>query len=207
MTFIEKIAYHQGIRSEVPNQELAALLVEEKSQTGVDEIASYLKDKNTSLQSDCIKVMYEVGYLNPQLITRHVDIFLKLLDSKKNRMVWGAMIALSTISELVPDKIWPHLEKIMHLIETGTVITNVSGVKTLINMARAGEPYYSDLIDTLLDLQMKCRNVDFTKRAEDMRSAIKPEHIERFRQILLDRKPVLSNAAQKRLERVIRKLG
>ncbi len=206
MTYIEKIAYHLGIRNEVPNQELAALLVEEKNQAGVDEIASYLDDKNASIQSDCLKVLYEIGYIKPQLISKHADTFIRFLGSKNNRMVWGAMIALSTIAEIVPEKVWPQCEEIMHLIETGTVITNVSGVKTLINLAKAGEPYYSELIDTLLGLQKNCRNIDFAKRAEDMRPVIKPEHVERFKQVLVERKPDLSNAAQKRLERVIKKL-
>ena len=207
MTYIERIAYYLGRRNEIPNQELAAILANDGNQVGVDEIAGYLNDSNKSIQSDCIKVLYEVGYIAPQLISKYTDIFIDLLDSKNNRMVWGAMIALSTIAEIVPEKIWPHREKIFHLVETGTVITNVSGVKTLINMAKAGDPYYSDLIDTLLDLQKTCRDIDFAKRAEDMRPVIGPKYKDAFRRILEQRMPGLSKAAQKRLARVIRDLS
>jgi hypothetical protein len=207
MTYIEKIAYHLGRRDEIPNQELADLLAEEENHQGIEEIASYLYDKNKSIQSDCIKVLYEIGYINPHLITKYAETFIKLLDSKTNRMVWGAMIALSTIAEHAPEEIWPHCEKIKELIETGTVITNVWGVKTLINLSKAGDKYYAELIDDLLRLQKECRNVDFAKRAEDMWGVIRPEHRAAYQEILIERKPSLSKSAQARLGRVITRLS
>jgi hypothetical protein len=207
MTVIEQIAYHLNIRSEIPNQELATLLAREENSVGIAEIASYLYDENKSIQSDCIKVLYEIGYISPQLITNYADDFIHLLSSKTNRMVWGAMIGLSTIAEFVPVKIWPYHMKILGLVETGTVITNVFGVKTLINLARAGDPYYTELIDGLMRLQKECRNVDFAKRAEDMWEVVRPENKAKYREILNARSPGLSKAAQQRLARVIKKLG
>ena len=207
MTYIEKIAYHLNRRDEVPNQELAAILAEGENREGIAEIASYLDDKNKAIQSDCIKVMYTIGYTAPQLITDYADTFIRFLDSKQNRMVWGAMIALSTIAEIVPEKIWPHQAKIVSLVETGTVITNVAGVRTLINLAKASDPYYASLIDELLRLQRECRSVDFAKRAEEMWSVVRSDHIVAYKKILEERLPTLSSAAQKRLVRVIKKLG
>lgn len=206
MTYIEKIAFHLGERGEVPNQELAGRLAEEGNRAGIAEIAGYLEDKNKSIQSDCIKVLYEIGYISPHLITDYADTFIRLLDSKNNRMVWGAMISLSTIAELVPEGIWLHCAKILNLIETGTVITNVAGVKTLINLAKAGDPYYPGVIEDLLRLQKECRSVDFAKRAEDMWGVIRPEHVEQYKRILEERLSALSKAAQKRLARVIKRL-
>lgn len=206
MGYIEKIAFYLGLRDEGPNKALAELLVEKEDPEGIAEIAGYLSDKNPSIRSDCIAVLYHVGYLSPHLIIPHAEEFLRLLDSKQNRMVWGAMIALATIAEDVPEEIWPHLEKIRLLIETGTVITSVWGVKVLINLSKAGDQYYQALIADLLHLQAECRSVDFAKRAEDMWDAIQPPHQDEYRKILEDRKPALSNAAQKRLERIIKKL-
>ena len=206
MGYVERIAYHVGRRDEVPNQELAALLAREENQEGIDEIAGYLNDKNKSIQSDCMKVLYEIGYIAPHLIADHAEDFLGLLDSKVNRMVWGAMIALSTIAEEVPRTIWPHRERIKELIETGSVITNVSGVRTLINLSKSGESFYDGLIDDLLRLQRECRDVDFAKRAEDMWPTIRPAHREEYRKLLEERKPGLSGAAQKRLAKVIKHL-
>jgi hypothetical protein len=204
MAFIEQIAYHLGRRDEDPNKELAARLVEAEIRDGIDEIAGYLHDKNKSIQSDCIAVLYHVGYLAPHLISKYAPAFIELLDSKTNRMVWGSMIALSTIAGEVPEAIWPHRQKILDLVETGSVITNVSGVRTLINLIRTGEAYYDGLIDDLLRLQSECRNIDFAKRAEEMAPAIRSEHREAFLKILTERKPQLSKNAQKRLDKVLR---
>ena len=205
--YIEQIGFHLGRRDEVPNQELAARLISENSAEGVAEIASYLYDKNKSIASDCIKVLYEVGYLAPQLIVPYVAQFIQLLDSKHNRMVWGSMIALSTVVALVPEEVWPHREKILYLIENGTVITDVSGVRTLIRLAGVGEPYYSELLPDLLRLQRECRNVDFAKRAGEMAPVIQLQHRDEFRSILEKRLPHLSKSAQKRLEKVIKALN
>ena len=207
MTYIQRIAHHLGRRDEVPNQELAALLAEEENVEGIEEIASYLDDKNKSIQSDCLKVLYEIGYISPKLITKYAATFIKLLESKTNRMVWGAMIALANIAEYVPEEIWPHRKRIKELIETGTVITNVWGVKTLINLSKAGDHYYAELKDELFRLQQDCRDVDFAKRAEEMSVVIRPGEQDAYREMLEARKPSLSKAAQARLARVIKKLG
>ena len=192
MAYVEKIAFHIGRRDEVPNQELAALLAKEENNAGIEEIAGYLNDKNKSIQSDCIKVLYEIGYINPQLIAKYAKEFIGLLESKTNRMVWGAMIALSTIAGEVPQEIWPYLEKIIELIEKGSVITHVWGVKTLINLSKAGDRFYDGLIDDLFRLQRNCRDVDFAKRAEDMCSAIRPVHRGTYKKLLEERKPEYS---------------
>jgi hypothetical protein len=54
---------------------------------GNREIAENLWHKNKSAQSDYLKVLYEIGYINPDLISGYMDEFLKLLKSKTNQMV------------------------------------------------------------------------------------------------------------------------
>ncbi|MBA4384319.1 MAG: hypothetical protein C0410_06255 [Anaerolinea sp.] len=68
MSVLMKIALHQGIRDEIPNQELARELASNRDVDGVKEIAEHLWDKNTNVSSDCMKVMYETGYIAPDLI-------------------------------------------------------------------------------------------------------------------------------------------
>jgi hypothetical protein len=96
MPVLNRIAYFQNRRDEVPNQELARELAGAKDRKGIREIARNLWHENSNVQSDCLKVLYEVGYLNPVLIARYVGDFLKLLKSSNNRLTWGSMIALST---------------------------------------------------------------------------------------------------------------
>ena len=206
MSYINEIAYHLGIRSEVPNQILAKKLAEENNKEGIKEIASYLYDKNKSVASDCLKVLYETGYIKPELIAPYLDEYIKLLSSKQNRMVWGAMIAVACCANVVPGEVLEHKDLIMEKIETGTVITNVWGVKTLINIAKADEGGYKELKDHLFELQKSCRPVDFAKRAEDMRGAVRKKDIPEYIDILEIGKAALSAAGAKRTDSVIKKL-
>jgi len=87
MSALEKIAYFQNIRSEVPNQQLAGELAREKDTVGIKEIAQNLTHQNQNVCSDCLKVLYEIGYIEPSLVAPYVQDFLVLLNNKHNRMV------------------------------------------------------------------------------------------------------------------------
>ncbi|HKR58976.1 MAG TPA: hypothetical protein VJS64_04525, partial [Pyrinomonadaceae bacterium] len=60
MTILDKLATSLGRRDEVPNQALAAEIVRAKNKDAVEELAENLTNKNKGIQSDCIKVLYEV---------------------------------------------------------------------------------------------------------------------------------------------------
>jgi hypothetical protein len=105
MSTLEKIAYFQNRRDEVLNQLLARELAEAKNKAGIQAIAENLGNKNKNIRSDCLKVLYEIGYLEPALIADYVDKFLLLLKGKDNRMVWGAMIRLAIIADRHPKEI------------------------------------------------------------------------------------------------------
>jgi len=125
MSTLDKIAFFQNRRDEVPNQLLAKELVATKDREGIREIAKNLENNNKNVRSDCLKVLYEIGYLEPGLIAGYGNDFLKLLKSKDNRMVWGAMISLATIADRRPKEIWAQIDDIIRITESGTVITLV----------------------------------------------------------------------------------
>ena len=89
MSVLNKLACSQGRRDEAPNQELARELAETENRAGIKEIAENLWNKDKKIQNDCVKVLYEVGYKKPELISDYVGDFLKLLKSANNRLVWG----------------------------------------------------------------------------------------------------------------------
>ena len=82
-------------------------------------------------------------------------------------MVWGAMIALWNIAHLEHEKLMAHHHLILHKTATGTVITHVTGIKTLLVLASVKKSYYKTLYPTLLNYLKTCRPVDFGKRVED----------------------------------------
>ncbi len=73
---LSKIAFYMNRRDEVPNQQLARELAETENTVGIKEIAESLNHKNRSVQSDCLKVLYEIGYLKPALIADYAAAFL-----------------------------------------------------------------------------------------------------------------------------------
>ena len=173
MSVLNKIAYFQNRRDEVPNQELARELAQTRDAAGVREIAGNLWNREANIQSDCLKVLYELGYLAPELIAEYVDDFLKLLRHRNNRMVWGGMIALSTIASLQADKIYPHLELIKKTMEAGSVITKDAGIKTLIGVAIAKEEYRSRIVPNLLERLAASRPVDAGRYAAEILASIR----------------------------------
>jgi hypothetical protein len=83
MPVLNQIAHFQGRRDEVPNQELARQLAEARDRDGIQEIAANLWNPDAdivdaSIAGDCVKVLYEVGYLAPELIADYAEDFIKL---------------------------------------------------------------------------------------------------------------------------------
>lgn len=206
MSVINKIAYYRNRRDEVPNQELAHQLAETEDKPGINEIAENLWNKNKSVRSDCLKVLYEIGYIRPDLIAEYVDDFLKLLNDKDNRMVWGAMIGLTTIADLRPHEIWVHIDDVINAVEVGSLITVVWGVKTLTHIAAADKTYHLKLFPILLNQLQKCIPRDVAMHAESMLVAVDKTNPTPFLAVLEKRKPELTTSQLARLNKVIKKV-
>jgi len=206
MNWISKIAWYRNIRSEIPNQELARELAETENADGIKEISEYLNDKNSSVSSDCIKVLYEIGYLKPESIQHYVNTFLSLLESKNNRMVWGGMIALATIARLKADEIFKQIDLVLLTIKKGTLITEVWGIKTLVGVSMNCDQYKERLLPVLFEFLEKCRPIDFATRVETLLPVIvTTEEKEIFGRIIELKKDELSEAQRKKLLTILKK--
>lgn len=172
MSVLNKIAYFQKRRDEVPNQETARELAQTRSQADIRELVENLQNKEANIQSDCLKVLYELGYLAPELVADYTDDFLKLLKHRNNRMVWGGMIALSTIAGLQADKIFPHVEEIKKTMAAGSIITNDAGIKALTDVAAQKDEYSRAIVPYLLERLANSRPVDAPRYAENILPAI-----------------------------------
>src|SRR6185295_14992863 len=109
-----------GRRDEVPNQELAQQILKSRNSKAVKELVDNLTNKDKNIQSDCVKVLYEIGEHQPELIADYDKEFLALLDSKNNRLVWGAMTALDYIASANPGRIHKSLAKILIVADRGS---------------------------------------------------------------------------------------
>ena len=134
MSIIPKLASSLNRRDEVPNQELAKQIAAKKDKKAVQELIDNLHNKSKDIQNDCIKVLYEIGDINPSLISDYAKEFIALLDNKNNRLQWGAMTAINTITLENPKVVYASLLKIIAAADKGSVITKDYAVNILIKL-------------------------------------------------------------------------
>lgn len=204
MSILNKIAYFRDQRDEVPNQELASELVKTKEIGGIREIAENLWNENRNIQSDCLKVLYEIGYLDPELIADYAGDFLNLLKSPNNRMVWGSMIALSTIAVIKAEVIFNQHEEILKAIEKGSVITRDNGIKTLAITASRNDEYKKKIFPYLLKHMESCRPKDVPQHAEKIVVAVDSTNKNRFIEMLEKRMVNMTKSQASRVKKVIK---
>ena len=155
MSIIEKLASSLGRRDEVPNQELAKQIVENNDKQAVKELVENLNHKNKDIQSDCIKVLYEIGKRKPSLILPYASAFVILIDSKNNRLQWGAMTALNSITAETPQTVYDCLPKLASIADKGSVITKDNYVGILIKLCAIKE-YNSEVFGLLNEQLLTC---------------------------------------------------
>lgn len=204
MSALQRIAYYQNRRDEVPNRELAKELAAKKDRKGIREIADNLWNKNVQVQSDCLKVLYEIGYLQPELVAPYTEDFLKLLRSRHNRQVWGAMIALSTVADLRADAIYPHVADIKQVMDQGSVITRDNGVKVLALVAAQKAAYSKEVFPYLLHHLETCRPKDVPQHAEKIAIAVNARNQQQFIAVLEKRLVDLKGSQAARVKKMIR---
>ena len=206
MSILNRLACAQGRRDEAPNRELAADLAEREDRAGIGELVANLHHADQDVRSDCIKALYEVGYLKPELVADYAGEFLRLLRDRHNRMVWGAMLALSTIAPLRADELYRHRQHIQHAMAEGSVITVDNGVKALAAVAAADDTYRAELLPYLFHHLQTCRPKDVPQHAEAIVPAVDAAHADAFVSVLERRLANMSAAQTARMKGVIAKV-
>ncbi|MBN2730358.1 MAG: hypothetical protein JXR53_14125 [Bacteroidales bacterium] len=155
MSILNNLASVKGLKGNDANILLAKEITETNNSQALVELVDNLSNKNKNIQSDCIKVIYETAYITPELIADYYEKFFALLSSRNNRLVWGAMIAISTITLLRPQYVFSQLDLIMNTVAKGSVITIDCGIEILARLNMF--PEYQYKIEPLLSEQLwKC---------------------------------------------------
>src|SRR5258706_16052062 len=184
MSVIDKLAHSLGRRDEVPNQELARELAAKKDKKGISEIAENLWNKDKNIQADCIKVLYEVGYIEPNLIADYADEFVKCLRNKNNRLAWGGMTALAEVAKANPDAVFKNLDAIKKAKETGSVITVDNAISTLAWTAAGSKKYNDTIFPYLLKHLSSCRPKEVAQHSEKTMPAVNTSNKAEFIKVL-----------------------
>jgi len=201
MTVINLLASTQGLKGNEANISLAKEIFISNNKAAVKELVDNLNNKNKNIQSDCIKTLYEIGYLKPELIADYHAEFIKLLTSKNNRLVWGGMIAISTITDLKHKEIFASLDKIMETVERGSVITIDCGVEILARLNKYSN-YFNTTDPLLIEQLWKCPIKQLPMYIEKSLVSINKKNKEIYQTIIEKRKAECDKESQiKRLEK------
>lgn len=207
MGALDLIASTINRRDDEPNKALAKEISRSKRKEWVKELVENLKNKDKNIQSDCIKVLYEIGLGGSAgLIAPYYKEFADLLSSKNNRLVWGAMIAIDTISLEKHHEIFSLLPQLMVTIEKGSVITIDCGVSILAKLSTFKQ--YTDVTFPLLMEQLKsCPIKQLSMYAEKSESSVNSRNSEQLIELLEERMQEIEKNSQKiRIGRIIKRI-
>lgn len=207
MTVIDKLASSLDRKDEEPNIGLAIQIVDHKDEKAVKELIENLSNKNKNIQNDCIKVLYEIGDRKPSLISDYTNEFFSLLESKNNRLQWGAMTALNSITSDVPELIYSKIDNIIETGEKGSVITKDQVVNILIKLC-TNKTYEKNAFKLLINQLVKSPTNQLPMYAERSMPIINDENKNLFIETLISKlNEIKKESKRKRVEKVIKKIG
>ncbi len=207
MSILNRLSSAIGATGNQNEVALAHKLAETKNREHIAELVDNLTNKDKKVQSECIKVLYEIGYIKPELIADYHREFLALLPSKNNRLVWGGMIALMTISGSAHKEIFNNIELIKSTIEKGSVIAIDAGIGILASLNSHLE--YSNTVEPFLIEQLwNCPIKQLPQYMEKCLICINDKNHSVFSDIISNRLPECERESQnKRLNKVLKKIS
>jgi HEAT repeat protein len=207
MTILNRLASALGRNDEVPNQALAKEIAATNDASAVEALVAALAHPDKDIQSDAIKVLYEIGAVKPELIANYVNEFIALLNSSNNRLVWGGMTALGAIADRRTYEICSQVDVILQATEGGSAITQDWGIRVLAAVVAHAPECAERVLPFLVDFLEHCAGKDLPRHAESCLVAITRENRREFVSVLEDRVSSLKGAQIKRVEKVIAKLN
>jgi len=203
---IEKIAYYLGQNSDEPNIRLAEELVKKNDVNGIAEIAQGLDNEKEQIVNDCIKVLYEIGYRNPTLIVNYAELFIKKLQSRNNRVVWGSCIALAQIAELEGDYLYREFDIIYKAYKNGSVITVDNCISIFAGIAKSNKKYEKKVFPIIIEHLEHCRAKEVGQHAERAFICVNAKNADEFKAALMKRYGSLVESQKKRVDKLIKRI-
>ncbi len=203
---MEYLSTFQDTNDQQPNIDLAEKLAESKDKDTIDEIAENMNSEFKSIAGDCIKVMYEIGKINPELITEYFDTFIGLLSSKNNRMVWGAMYAVAQTAPYRIKQADENFETILYAYKKGSAITVDNSIVVFAHIAKADVSNSQKAYNIIINHLKKCRAKDVPQHSEKAFLCVSEKNCGDFSNALEQRLDELSASQQGRVKKILKRI-
>ena len=206
MSVLDKLAGALDRRDEAPNIALAEAIVAGNDTAAVAELAAAVRSGPTRQANDALKVLYEVGARNVELVGGQCPVFIAALKSRNNRTVWGAMTALDAVAERRAATLAAELPAIIEAADRGSVIAKDRCNSILIKLARAG--FGDKAIPILVERLAHAAPNQFPSYAEDIAEVITPEARPGFLAVLTQRLgSIAQESKRKRVEKLLARMN
>ena len=206
MTVLDKLSGALDRRDEAPNVALAQTIATSGDLAAVAELADAVRSGPTRQANDAIKVLYEVGARNPDLIAAQCPVFLEALHSANNRQVWGAMTAIDAVADRRADTLLAELPAIITAADKGSVIAKDHCNSILVKLARAG--HGARAVPILVERLKTAAPNQFPTYAEAIAPVLTPEQKPGFLAVLKGRLgQIAQDSKRKRVEQLMRKMN
>ena len=201
---LNQLASKLGERGDQANIRLAEAIAAAQDLEAIQELITALPKASAVLASDIIKTLYETGKRQPELISPHIEVFLKLLRGKNPRLIWGGMMALETVAKISANALFPSVSILQESIRTGSVITRDAGIGTLAGLASAKPEFAQALMPFLLEHLRTCRPASVDQHAEKIANCASGSYTPDFTEVLESRIPDLSASQAQRVRKLIK---
>ena len=121
-------------------------------------------------------------------------------------MVWGAMIGLATIADRRPKEIWAQVDDVIRIVESGTLITLVWGLRVLAKVAAVDEKYKEKIFPFLMEQIRTCIPRDVPTHAESILCALDQKNKNQLVIILEARRSELTPSQLTRFKKVLKQI-
>jgi len=203
MSILSRLASATGDKAQTANTAAAKYIADRDDTHALGELIHHLEDKRKELRYDCIKTLYEVAYLKPQLVAEYAETFVILLQHKDNRMQWGAMTLLSALVPLRGELLFRHLNEIIETARKGSVITMDHCINILASLS-SKKDYQPVTFPALLSLLSSAPDNQAPSYAEKIAAVIIPSFKPEMIEILEGRvQNIVPESKQKRVAKVI----
>ena len=203
----QQLASALGRKDEQPNIDLAIAIVDKNDYQAVVALIELIQGKNKDYQNDSIKVLYELGERNPELIADFIPQFMAFLSSKNNRLQWGSMAALKSLVKTQEAALYAELESLQEAANKGSVITKDNFIGILVSLM-GNLDYHDKAFDYLIKQLESCPTNQLPMYAEMALSQINQSTKTVFVDTLSARlDEIEKESKKKRVLKVIQKLN
>lgn len=204
MSVLGRLASALGRNDERPNVELAEALAASPDAGAVAELVAAL-DGKSAVANDAIKVLYELGERRPELVALYAEEFIEKLGSRNNRMVWGALTAIDSVTAIRAEDVIVALDTILAAADAGSVIAKDRANAILVKLA--ADDHAEQVLPILISRLGDAAPNQFPTYAEEIATVIDAEHKARFIAVLEARLPAVDASAKRaRVEKLLRRL-